>query len=123
MTRQEIYGQLTLKAKKLAKELDIQLWVIDFGTSLRFHIDGEWIGWWGGQKDVSLYRKQPSQKSINTCIKEAEEWFNTLPERMNDYKKWVNSDRLELAKEVNRRFQQTWNTKKVHDFLKEEMKK
>jgi hypothetical protein len=66
MTRQEIYGQLTLKAKKLAKELDIQLWVIDFGTSLRFHIDGEWIGWWDGQKDVSLYRKQPSQKSINT---------------------------------------------------------
>ena len=123
MNREEIYKQLGDKALKLADELEIELWVINFGTSLRFHIKGEWVGWWGGQKDIGLYRKQPSQKSINLALNEAEEWFKTLPERMKDYKKWSDGSRLKFAEEVNRRYQNQYNKKDIHSFLQEEMSK
>ena len=121
MNRQEFFEELEEQVQTKCKELDVKLTVIDFGQTLRFHMD-EIPGWFNGQYDVWVYKKQPSNQTLVKELEKFSKWFFDLPNQVKEYKRLKRKGKLELLAEINKRYQKTWNTTEFHPDYKKLIK-
>ena len=113
MNRQEFFDELESHVQVMCDELKVKVSIIDFGTLLRFHMD-EIPGWFTGQYDVQVYRKQPSNETLVEELERFSEWFLQFPTQVKEYRRLKSKGELALLTEINRRYQKTWNTTKFH---------
>jgi hypothetical protein len=105
-TRDEIFNDFEKMAKDLETKTGAKISTVKFPNAFRFHVNGNMIGWWGGQKTIPIERRNPSVKIIKQVYDEANKWVSNFPERYKDYMSWKSKGEEEFSQEVERKRKQ-----------------
>jgi hypothetical protein len=103
-TRLEIFNDFKKMAQDLEAKTGAEISVVTWPDQFRFHVAGEpMIGWWDGQFDIRITRRNPSAHIIKKAYDDANEWVSSFPEKYKDYLSWKAKGEEALNQEISRR--------------------
>jgi len=102
-TRAEIFDDFKKMAQDLEAKTGAKITTIRFPNTFRFHVEGDMMGWWDGQFDVSIARLNPSPLAIKRAYEDVNKWVANFPAQYKDYLSWKAKGEEAFNQEVNRR--------------------
>jgi hypothetical protein len=102
-TREEMFNDFEKMAKDLEAKTGAKIYTISFPNQFRFHVDGDMMGWWDGQFDVPIARRNPSAHIIKQAYDAVNKWVANFPAQYKDYLSWKAKGEEAFDQEVNRR--------------------
>ena len=102
-TRQEIFDDFESMAKDLEAKTGATIRTVKFPDQFRFDVEGDKIGWWDGQFDIVIRRRNPPSEVVKQAYDEANEWVSSFPKKYKDYMSWKAKGEEAFNQEVARR--------------------
>ena len=102
-TRQEIFDDFESMAKDLEAKTGATIRTVKFPDQFRFDVEGDKIGWWDGQFDIVIRRRNPPSEVVKQAYDEANEWVSSFPKKYKDYMSWKDKGEEAFNQEVARR--------------------
>ena len=102
-TRQEIFDDFESMAKDLEAKTGATIRTVKFPDQFRFDVEGDKIGWWDGQFDIVIRRRNPPSEVVKQAYDKANEWVSSFPKKYKDYMSWKAKGEEAFNPEVARR--------------------
>jgi hypothetical protein len=102
-TRAEMFDDFEKMAQDLKAKTGAKIRTVHFPNQFRFDVEGDMMGWWDGQFDVPIARRNPSTSTVKRAYDAVNKWVANFPAQYKDYLSWKAKGEEAFDQEVNRR--------------------
>ena len=102
-TRAEMFDDFEKMAQDLEAKTGAKIRTVHFPNQFRFDVKGDMMGWWDGQFDVPIARRNLSAHIIKQAYDAVNKWVANFPAQYKDYLSWKAKGEEAFDQEVNRR--------------------